>query len=218
MKDPQTKHLNTQARQILRGKRREQARRGLRDPLRIGGGSEAGVGSSQAPVSRGRPQALRPFLRRPLVLPDPRRAPRRPQSPGTDPATGNAPPPRPRPPFLLPFPPGPGSRPRIPGLACPPQPAGVARRRPRSPALAAVPSSSSWRCGAKEHTKGRGALPATPPPAPSTPFAGVGEASAHPKAPDAEGRDPHERKFPGTHRGSRRGGQSTQRQVPPAAR
>lgn len=85
---------------------------------------------------------------------------------------------------------GPGHRPRIPGLEWPLQPAGAARRRPRSSARAAVPPTP--RAAGPRRTQKEGARGQRPPPqpTPSTPIAGTLKVSAHPKAPDAKERTP----------------------------
>lgn len=86
----------------------------------------------------------------------------------------------------------PGARPQAPD----PRARVAAAAGRGSPSAAAVLGprcgpSNSPRCGAKAHTKGRSARPATPPqPTPSTPIAGTLKASAHPKAPDAKERTP----------------------------
>lgn len=98
------------------------------------------------------------------------------------------------PPFPAALSPGPGRRPRIPGLAWPPQPAGAARWRPLSSARAAVPPTPG--AEGPRRTQKEGARCQRRPrqsPIPSNPIAGTRKASAHPKPPDAQERAPHAR-------------------------
>lgn len=176
------------------------------------------------PSPGGAPQALELHPPSPPTTPVPARSwhsdpPFRPPSPGMDLATGNAPLPRPRPPFLPPPPPRPGRRPRIPGLAWPPLPTEATRRRPRSSALAAVPSTLG--AAGPRRTQKEGARcqkrPCQPPRPPSR-----GPAK-HPRTPKLRTprREPptqeNSKALPPPTAGSCRGGQITQRQVPPAA-
>ena len=121
------------------------------------------------------------------------------------------------PPFPAALSPRPGRRPRIPGLAWPPQPAGAARWRPLSSARAAVPPTPG--AAGPRRTQKEGERCQRRPrqsPIPSNPIAGTRKGSAHPKAPDAQERAPMQ-EIPRHLPGACRGGQITQRQVPPAA-
>lgn len=159
----------------------------------MGGGSEARISDSGTPISGGRPQALE-------LPPSPPQSPRAP-GPATRPAQASqprdgsrdrkCPPAQTAPPF--PAAPSPRAGPQAPDPRA--RVAAAAGRGDPSAAAILGPCCgpfNSWRCGAKTHTKGRGALPESPLPAPSTLFAGAGKASAHPKAPDAGAGAPKE--------------------------
>lgn len=143
-------------------------------PAEGGRESEAGGGGSRAPTPRGRP----PGAGAGAPQPQPQRpGPRRPRSPGTGPAPGNAPCPD-RAPLSCRSPragpQAPHPRARVAAAAGRGDPLAAAVLRPRRGPC------NCRRCRAKAHNKGRGALPATPLPAPSTPFGG---GARHPRTP-----------------------------------
>lgn len=199
VEDPQTAHLMNTRRHTDLKRKRGTGRTGPKGPLRparSGRGVRGRLGGSGAPIPGGCPPRTGAVPRSPRALPAPRRGPRGPRSSGTDGAAGKDPLPRPRPPFLQPFPwgraTGPGSPASRGCRSRQGRPGGGRGSRPR------CGSSNSWRWGPRRTQKERARRQRRPCPPPRSPSRGPAK---RPRAPDLRTRRaPHGSEFQGTPR------------------